>query len=408
MSPQLFYLILSQLCLHACMAGVRLAVPLLALKMGYSPLAVGVLLALFSLMQVVLGLPAGRFVDRHGFRLPVRLAALAAMSGTLMAVFFPSFGVLALAALMTGGATGVAVIAVQRQAGRMAQEPEALRRLFSWLAIGPAVSNFVGPLGAGLLIDFAGRSPGDALGYQVAFGALAAFPLISLWAVGRVVDDRASAVAPAPKGQRAWDLLRDASFRRLLIVNWCLSSCWDVHTFVVPLLGHERGLSASVIGTLLGAFAVAATAVRLVLPVVAGRLSEWKVITTAMLVTASMFAVYPFLHNPWSMGFCSVVLGVALGSVQPMVMSMLHQITPERRHGEAIGLRLMTINASSVLMPLLFGSAGALVGVGAVFWATGAAVAAGSRTAWHLQHARRHVPAAVASGSASALERTPD
>ena len=52
--------------------------------------------------------------------------------------------------------------------------------------------------------------------------------------------------------QHAWDLLRDRNFRNLLLVNWLQSACWDVHTFVLPLLGHEKGLSASVIGTLLG------------------------------------------------------------------------------------------------------------------------------------------------------------
>ena len=74
-----------------------------------------------------------------------------------------------------------------------------------------------------------------------------------------------------------------------------------------------------------------------------------------------------------------------MGTAQPMIMSMLHQITPEARHGEALGLRLMAINVSSVLMPMLFGSAGALVGIAAVFWATGAAVGLGSRAAWLLK-----------------------
>ena len=85
------------------------------------------------------------------------------------------------------------------------------------------------------------------------------------------------------------------------------------------------------------------------------------------------------------MGVCSVLLGFALGTVQPMVMSMLHQITPEARHGEALGLRLMAINASSVMMPILFGSAGAIGGVAIVFWATGTVVGLGSRAAWLLK-----------------------
>ena len=60
---------------------------------------------------------------------------------------------------------------------------------------------------------------------------------------------------------RAMGLVRDGAFRRLLVINWCLSVAWDVHTFVVPVLGHERGLSASVIGAILGGFALAAAAV---------------------------------------------------------------------------------------------------------------------------------------------------
>ncbi len=85
------------------------------------------------------------------------------------------------------------------------------------------------------------------------------------------------------------------------------------------------------------------------------------------------------------MGLLSILLGLALGSVQPMVMSTLHQLTPRHRHGEALGMRAMAINGSSVVMPLLLGSAGALVGVAWVFWVVGAVVGAGSPLAWRLK-----------------------
>jgi MFS-type transporter involved in bile tolerance (Atg22 family) len=100
-----------------------------------------------------------------------------------------------------------------------------------------------------------------------------------------------------------------------------------------------------------------------------------------------VFAVYPLLSSAPAMGACSVVLGFALGAVQPMVMSMLHQITPEHRHGEALGLRLMTINASSVMMPMLFGLASAYIGVAGLFWVVGVVVGSGTRTAWQLKTA---------------------
>jgi MFS family permease len=370
-------LIAGQICLHACMAGMRMAAPLLALREGYSALAVGFLLALFALTQVFLALPAGRYVDRHGLKRPVRFCVVAAFLGAGLAVMFPVFPVLCLSALMTGGATGVASISLQRHVGRAAQNATELKKVFSWLAVGPALSNFVGPLAAGLLIDHSG--------FRAAFFFLALLPLATRLWVRRTVELPPVVIVQGTAPNKAWDLLHEPLMRRLMLVNWLLSSCWDVHTFVVPVLGHERGFSASVIGAILGAFAIAATLVRLVLPFVASHVREWAVVTTAMLITATLFGVYPFMLSPLAMGVCSVLLGLALGSVQPMIMSTLHQITPEARHGEALGLRLMTINASSVLMPVLFGTAGAVAGVSLVFWCVGLAVGAGSRFAWLLR-----------------------
>jgi hypothetical protein len=92
---------------------------------------------------------------------------------------------------------------------------------------------------------------------------------------------RAAAGCAASAGAvrtRAWDLLREPMFRRLLFVNWLQSSSWDVHAFVLPVLGHDRGISASVIGSILGAFAIAAAVIRVVLPMIASRSSERSVI----------------------------------------------------------------------------------------------------------------------------------
>lgn len=377
-------LIAGQICVHACMAGMRMASPLLALREGYSAAAVGVLLALFALTQVFLALPAGRFADRHGLKRPVGFAIAVASAGAALALAFPVFPMLCLSALMTGGATGAATIALQRHVGRAAHNSTQLKQVFSWLAIGPAVSNFIGPFCAGLMIDNAGAMEGSIEGYRAAFALMAILPLLTWFWVRDTVELPPVVAAAGGPPQRAWDLMNDPPFRRLLIVNWLLSSCWDVHTFVVPLIGHERGLSASVIGSILGAFAIAAAVIRLVMPLVAERLRERVVVAGAMVATALLFGLYPLLTSALSMALCSVALGLALGSVQPMVMSLLHQITPSHRHGEALGLRLMAINASSVVMPMLFGTAGAVIGVGGLFWVVGAAVGVGARTAWRM------------------------
>ena len=382
MRRELAKLIAGQVCLHACMTGMRMAAPLMALRSGQSPAAVGVLLALFALTQVFLALPAGRYADLYGLKRPVMWSVLTSFVGAGIAAIWPVFPVLCVSALLTGGATGAAVIALQRHVGRAAQDLTQLKQAFSWLAIGPAISNFIGPFTAGLLIDHAG--------FQWAYAAMAVLSLLTWAWVRKTVELPAFVKPEGHEKNSAWDLLNAPMFRRLILVNWFLSACWDVHTFVVPIIGHEKDLSASAIGSILGAFAIAAALIRIALPFLVARLKEWQVLTGAMLATSVFLGLYPFMNSALSMGCCSVLLGFSLGSVQPMVMSTLHQITPESRHGESIGLRLMSINASSVLMPVVFGAAGAVVGVGGVFWCVSAMVGLGSRSAYLLRIGKKY------------------
>jgi MFS family permease len=380
LSPALMRLIAGQICLHAAMAGLRLAGPLWVLKNGQSAAVAGLLVALFAVSALFIALPAGRYADRHGLTRPFGVCVAIAVAGALVPVAFPHFLSLAVAALLMGGATSAAVIALQRHVGRSSHGHVALKQAFSWLSIGPAAANFVGPFLAGVLIDL--------ISFRAAFALCALLPLLAWMLVRRAHEAPAQEAAPLIEGappRRAWDLLRDKDFRRLLLVNWFMSTCWDAHAFLVPVIGHERDYSASVIGTIFGAFAIAAAAVRVLLPVLAHSLREWAVITVAMVLTAMLFVVYPLMPTALSMGVVSVFLGFTLGCVQPMIMSTLHQITPHERHGEALGLRMMTINASSVAMPLILGAVGAAVGTSVLFWAIAAMVGAGSYQATKLK-----------------------
>ena len=381
----LLALIVGQVCLHGCMAGVRLAAPLQALRQGHAAWAVGLLMGLFAAAPILLALQTGRLADRHGYHRPMHLAVLMTSAGAALAVLSTwltdtaQFVALCGAAMATGAGANTGMIAILRTAGRSADGPLALKRVFSWLGLAPALANAVGPVLAGALIDLGG--------FRTAFFGLALLPLASLWWVARVPREHVPAVPVKPGNRSPWALLRTPGLRRLLLVNWLLSSSWDMHTFVVPILGHERDFSASAIGFVLGAFAAAVALVRLAIPVLAHRLREAQVLFGAMLGAAAVLAAYPWVVTEWQMGLCAVLLGLALGAVQPMIMTSLHHITPDGRHGEAIALRSMTINLSSALMPLLFGALGAAVGAASLFWVMAAMVAAGSPQARRIEAA---------------------
>ena len=369
-------LVFAQICLHGCLTGLRMAAPLWALRRFDDALLAGALVALFAVSQVFLALPAGRFVERQGLRRSLAASVLLTSGGALAATVWPSVPTLALAALLAGAGSGTTIIALQRHVGRAAADATARRSLFSWLAIGPSLSNFLGPLVAGVMIDLAG--------FRGAFAALALLPAIGWLVAHGATDESSLPPVPAPTRERAFTLLFDPGFARLMFVNWTLSTCWDVHAFMVPLIGHEHGFAASAIGAILAAFALAATAVRLAIPLLSRHLAERAVIVGAQIGTALLFVVYPLLDSAWAMAACSMLLGSTLGAVQPMIMSTLHHLVPADRVGQAIALRLRVVYGSSVVMPLFFGAAGARFGALAVFWIFGAAVGGGAWVARRL------------------------
>jgi MFS family permease len=369
-----------QVGLHACAQGVRLAAPLNVLALGRSAWSVGLVMTMFAVFPALLALPAGRLADRRGYHLPVRIAAGCALAGTLLAVAMQNLFTLCAAAALSGAGSGFGMIAIQRSASRLATGDTERLRIFSWIALAPAIAGLFGPMLAGLLIDRAG--------FSSAFLALALLPAATLLAAQAVPREppRAATVQSA-RTASAFALLRLAPFRRLLFVSWLVSLSWDVHGFALPLLGVERGLSASALGGILAAYAVASMSMRLLMPLLAERLARGTLLTAALLLTCGVFGAYPLLRSALAMAACAAVLGIALGMVQPAIMATLHDVTPPERHGEALALRSMAIHISMAAMPLLFGALGTAVGAAALFWLMSVALGAGSVQARRI-HAR--------------------
>lgn len=374
-------------CVHAAMAATRVTASLLLLHEGYPEWTVGVLLALFAVAPIGLALWAGRLADRYGLHRPLAIGVVMGTAGAAVAVVSQHPVAMAFAALATGGAIAVAAVGIQREAGLMARDASDLKRVFSWVALGPALSNALAPVVVGLLIDH--------VGFRAGFIFATVLPLLA-WVLGRRVPrGHTPAARLAEEDSRgrprtAWGLLRLPAFRALLLVNLSLSACWDAHSFAVPVLGHARVMSASSIGLVLGSFAVAATLVRLAITRWADDLDEKRALRTAMALATGTCAVYYWLPGVGGMLVGSALLGLALGSVQPMILAMIHQVTPADRHGQALGLRMLATNAATIVMPVGFGALAALTGPAGPMWLMGAIVLAAQVPARSIPSDRAH------------------
>ena len=355
---------------HTVLTGSRVTISLYALSLGSSTFVVGTLMGLYAFLPMLLAVAAGRLTDRIGLRKPMLVGSCGVAIAAALPCFVSGIAPLFVTTALLGISFMLFQLATQNATGLFGHPSERAKH-FAMLAMGYSVSGFCGPLVSGLMIDHAG--------FAGTFALLALLPLIPVgilsWNLLKLPGPRPVAEDSAPGGVAA--LFRNRHLRRVFIVNALLAVAWDLHSFFIPIYGATIGLTASRIGVILAAFAAATFIVRLFMGWIARRFSEFEVLAAALFVAATAYALFPFVKEVGPLIALSFALGLALGCAQPMVMSLLHNIAPAGRMGEAVGVRMSIINASTFAMPLLFGAVGSTLGLAPVFWSIGAALAGG-------------------------------
>lgn len=361
------------------LTGGRVSVTLSAIELGMNTFEVGLLIAFFAMLPMLVSVTAGRLIDKVGPFRPMRAAALVAGSGALLPLIWLHWISLGIAAVCIGVGHMAFQVSIQGQLG--AGPAEQRLRNYSWLSLTLAISGFGGPLIAGLSIDH--------LGYRWAFGLLAIFPISAAFVVMQMRSRMLAAHIPKPRTQqkhKVKDLFRIRTLRYALLANLTLAGAWDTHAFLVPIYGAQRGLSATTIGTVLASFALATFLIRTVLPIIQRRATPWQLIHFAMITAGLNFLLYPLFSDVWVLATMSFILGLSLGCTQPSILALLQQHAPEGRKSEVFGIRMALINGSQVSLPMAFGAMGSLIGVMPLFWGTALVVTSG---AWFTRRAGR-------------------
>jgi MFS family permease len=345
---------------HLAFIGSRMTSALYAHHLGASPAQIGVVMALFAALPMLLSVSAGRLIDRRGPRRPLLAAYAALVCGGALPFLFPRLEALYLSSTLLGVGFMFVHIGMNSVIGAQGR-PEQRAINFAWLALSFSISGSLGPLVAGFAID--------GLGHAAAFLALCAFPLLALvlLALRRQPLPRPP---PHPAGarHRLLDLLRVAKLRRVFLVSGMMAMGWDLFSFLIPLYGLSLGLGAVTIGLVMAIFAVATFVVRLALPVLIRRVRQWMILTFSLGVAGVSYLLFPLAGSAAPLMAISFLLGLGLGSSQPVIMAILYEAAPPGRQGEAVGIRTTMINASQTFIPLGSGALALALGMAPVFW----------------------------------------
>ena len=310
---------------HISFSGVRVCLSLAAIDADAEPLIIGALLSVYALVPTLLSLVGGRWIDRIGVRWPLFVGTALMVLGALASYVRTDLRMLFLTSILVGSGFLLSQLVMQKLTGDLGQSPEQRRKMFGVLAIGYSISGVMGPSSSGLLYD--------RIGSENTFLVLAGLSwLVMLWLFIRRLRLPGPA-AEMPVQRRFSDLLKTPELRRLYLAVGLISSAWDVHQFVVPIYGRSIGLSATQVGMVLGAFGLATLVVRLILPLLHS-LTEWRAIIVAQLVATVVYIFYPMFDRFEVLVGLSFALGLGLGISQPMVLSLMHRVTPPDGSGK--------------------------------------------------------------------------
>ncbi|MBI2296433.1 MAG: MFS transporter [Betaproteobacteria bacterium] len=367
---------------HAGFAGSRMLMSLYALELGADQFSIGVIMALYALCPMLLAIYAGQLVDRVGPRLPMLAGTVGTATGLLLPYFFPGMPTLYIAALVLGTSFQFFFVAVHGTAGSIGGAENRVRN-YTAISIGFSLAAFFGPLIAGFSIDHLGHLP--------AFLALAActvVPMLMLWLGPDILPKAARGGGEGEQKRSAFDLLRDRELLNTIIASGLISTAWDLYQFYFPIYGHSIGLSASAIGMIIGTFAVAVFAIRVVLPTLVRKWTEFEILIYMIALAGISFLLFPLTENPYLLAAVSFLLGLGVGCGQPLSGSLIYTLSPPGRAAEGAGVRVMFNNVTHLGVPLLFGGIGTAFGFAPVFVSCSALLLFGSYYG-HRSHARR-------------------
>ncbi|WP_235916680.1 MFS transporter [Antrihabitans cavernicola] len=356
-----------------------------ALELGASTAVAGVIIALSGLGMVLGDLPAGRAVSRIGERWSVVLGSALGAVGVVLCISAWNVTVLGVGMLLLGVAN--AVWGLARQSYVVSAVPIADRgRALSTLAGSMRLGFFVGPfLGAGV-VHWVGLSGGlwvQLIAIVASGGLMATLP------DGEIADGRGPVRSLASVIVEHRRLLGTLGSGAL-----AMGASRASRTALLPLWAAHIGMSASTTSLIFGVSGAVDVLMSYPSGLLMDRLGRRAVAVPSMVVFGLGYLVLPLSTGTLTMGCVAVLLGLANGLSNGVMMTIGADAAPDGYRAEFLGAWRLTHDVGMFTGPIVVGviSGVAALGVAAAVLGGSAMLGAGAFARWTRRTIRGRPP----------------
>jgi DHA1 family tetracycline resistance protein-like MFS transporter len=316
------------------LVGFGIIIPLLpfyAETFGASPLAIGLLFAVFSLAQLVAAPILGSLSDRYGRR-PVLILSLAGtVVSFVMMALAQSLAVLFVARIVDGLSGGN--ISTARAYVADVTKPEDRARAYGLIGAAFGLGFILGPAISGLLARISYTAPiWAAAGITVV-----AMVMAWLWLPESLPKASAAAV-PSPFRDLA-DMLSRPGLRRVLVIDFVYWFAFAVFQTTFALFVARRfGLDAPATGYFFSAFGVLGAAVQVLLihPIVS-RIGDKPTFMLGLAFTAAGLVAATLAHSVALFALTLIPLALGIGFGHPTMTSLVSRAARGDEQGRVQG-----------------------------------------------------------------------
>ncbi|MBV7294309.1 MFS transporter [Corynebacterium sp. TAE3-ERU12] len=369
---------------QAVFNGGRVLLSYRVLAFGGDAELIGWFTAVFSLMPLLIALPAGRRADTGHAPGVMRLGLIATLIAPVVMAASTGLWMLLAGYAALGCAHMLTLIAAQGMVAHLRSTARGMDSLFAYFTLGISAGQLFGIIFSGwIAAQHQGEQVVDTTPALIALVGLAALTVVLGWrhagAFRRYVRAEEK-TADTPDHEGALSILKHRGMSSAMFAAITVIVAIDLLTAYMPVLGAELGLSVGAVTMILAARSGFAMISRAFMPRITASLPRDMVLIVSIVVGAAALVAMPWLTTAVALTCATAVCGFTWGLVMPMTMTWVSSLVHEQDRALALSVRLMGNRLAQVVLPPVAGIGAGVIGAGSVFAMSGILMACAGAT----------------------------